>query len=96
MSRYILENRTLTVGLEVILDYTNVLTAKDMENLLMELSFHHQDLDFHCSREIVEEKTGRMHEDKYWKTLQKKFNFLRLYCEYRAENKETFSSIKGY
>ena len=96
MSHYILQNRTLTLGLEVIPDYTNVLTSRDMENLFIELSFHHQELNFHCSRAIAADQIGSMHEEKYWKTLWKKLNLVRLYYQYRAENRETFLSVKGY
>lgn len=98
MSQYILENRsrTLTLDLDVIPDYTAVLSTIDMKKLLSELRICYEDLDSHCSTAIAQEKTGNMEEEKYWKALWKKLNLLRLYCEYRPENRETFSSIKGY
>jgi hypothetical protein len=35
-------------------------------------------------------------ELEHWNALWKKLNLVCLYCQYRAENREVFSSIKGY
>ena len=34
--------------------------------------------------------------EHYWKVLWQKFNLLRLYCQYRPENRVAFCSIGGY
>ena len=48
MCQYILENKTwtITLGLDVIADYINVLSRRGMENLLNKLGFHYQEFLF--------------------------------------------------
>jgi hypothetical protein len=53
-----------------------------MENLLTELILHYIN--------------GNRETERYWKVLWQKVNLVRLYCQYRAENRELFSSIRGY
>jgi hypothetical protein len=75
-----------TLRLEVIPDYTKILSKREMKNLLKELIVDYQYLiDGH-----------RINGERYWKVLWRRFNLLRLYCQYRAENRELFSSIRGY
>lgn len=93
MCQYILDNPTLslTLGLEVIPDYTKVLSTREMKHLFNELGFHCQNLlDSPSPISNLDE------DNKYWKNLWQKLNLLRLYCQYNVENKVTFWSINGY
>jgi hypothetical protein len=83
MRQYITKNRIR--GLEVIPDYTKVLKETEMRYLLNDLVSHYGRFS---------EKQEKTEED--WKVLWQKLNLIRLYCQYRKENKDSFSIMKGY
>lgn len=87
MCQYVVSNASL----HVISDYTKVLSERDMKNLLNQLVSDYKSL-------INAEKARKRKSQKNhcWKALWQRFNLLRLYCQYRAENRELFSSIRGY
>ena len=84
MSQYISENRIQ--GLKVIPDYTKILTVTEMNYLLNDLVFH-----YHGSFSHITEK-----KEEDWTVLWQKLNLIRLYCQYREQNKNSFLFIKGY
>jgi hypothetical protein len=98
MGEYILNNNnvTLSLGLQVIPDYTQILNERDMEDLLKELVA--------AANRCVQKRTKRQgrrnrnrkpddEELEHWKALWKKLNLVRLYCQYRVENREVFSLL---
>ena len=76
MCQYIASNRGLTPSLQVIPDYTKVLSK--------------------CLIIAQKSKMSKSQKEQYRKALWQRFNLLRLHCQYRAENRELFSSIRGY
>jgi hypothetical protein len=98
MCEYILNNRSL--GLEVVADYTKILNQTEMKHLLDELVFAGKQ----CLRLLKKKRRRNRNRNRkpddeeleHWKALWKKLNLVRLYCQYREENRQVFSSIKGY
>ena len=95
MRQYIENNRSLCqrLGFTVIPDYTKVLTETQMKDLLNNLAFN-----FERTKKIAHLKNESMHRDlqRCWNALWQGFNLLRLYSQYREENKQLFLSIRGY
>ena len=77
----------------MIPDYTKVLSETQMKDLLNNLAFN-----FERTKKIAHLKNESMHRDlqRCWNALWQGFNLLRLYCQYREENKQLFLSIRGY
>jgi hypothetical protein len=102
MCEYILNNSsiTLSLGLEVIADYTKILNQTEMKHLLDELVFAGKQclrlLNKNSRRNRNRNRKPDDEELEHWKALWKKLNLVRLYCQYREENRQVFSSIKGY
>ena len=84
MHRYIAKNRI--PGLQLIPDYTKVLNESEMRCLLKDLVYHYR---------YISQKNEKK-EEVDWKTLWRKLNLIRLYCEYEESNRDSFSSIEGY
>lgn len=87
MCGYIVSNPNL----QVIPDYTKVLSESDMKNLLNELFS-----DYKSLINTKKWKNRKLQQEQYLKALWRRFNLLRLYCQYRPENRDLFSSIRGY
>ena len=90
MHRYITNSSTLTLSLDVIPDYTKVLSEAEMLFFFNELQS-----DYLCLFIAAKEKRD-LESEHHWKPLWQKFNLLRLYCQYRQENRDVFRSVGGY
>lgn len=88
MYQYILNNNnaSCTLSLEIISDYTKVLSEEEMKNLLT-VSVSDYNYLINARKENI---------DQYWKALWQKLNLLRLYCQYRAVNKKVFHVMRGH
>ena len=95
MRQYIENNRSLCqrLGFTVIPDCTKVLSETQMKDLLNNLAFN-----FERTKKIAHLKNESMHRDlqRCWNALWQGFNLLRLYCQYREENKQLFLKTSNY
>ena len=90
MHRYIVDNSSPTLMLEVIPDYTKLLSKYEMINLLNGLILYYR-------RQVNEHYMNRnLKNERCWKVLWQRLNLVRLYCQYSEENREMFFSIGGY
>ena len=95
MRQYIENNQSLckSLGVTVISDYTKMLSKREMKDFLKKLISNFECL-VHISH--LGKRNMPLHLLPCWNALWQDFNLLRLYCQYREENRELFLSIRGY